>query len=207
MSYIDANYVRANRILPTSLSSGGSTFSETTGGSGYGVLGGGIVQVVWGRFDSRTSVLTSSSGTRIGPSVGWQVEIVPRSSSNKILVYVQWSGEIIDTHNMVMGITRRNVTASTYTDIGPTSGDGSRNSGIAPPYMSYAAGAANNVSSPEGATYWTLDQPNTTNTLQYMPWVRTRSNRTMYLGRTVDDLNQDNREAMINTMMAWEVSF
>lgn len=43
MSYIDANYVRANRILPTSLSGGGSSFSKTTGGSGYGVNGGGII--------------------------------------------------------------------------------------------------------------------------------------------------------------------
>ena len=29
MAYIDANYVRANRVLPSSLSSGGSFFSET----------------------------------------------------------------------------------------------------------------------------------------------------------------------------------
>lgn len=38
MAYIDANYVRANRVLPSSLSSGGSSFSETAGGTGAGPL-------------------------------------------------------------------------------------------------------------------------------------------------------------------------
>lgn len=207
MSYIDANYVRANRILPSSLSSGGTTFTDTSGGVGAGILGGGIVQVCWGRFDSRSSFIANNTGTRVGPSLGWQVEINPRSSSNKMMVYVQWSGEITETHNHTMGITRR--VGGTYTNIGPLDTDGNRNSGIACPYMTFASSVGNNGSTPACATYWVLDEPGTTAEIQYMPWVRdtSGSTSTMYINRTISDIDNAQYEAMISTMMVWEVSF
>jgi len=207
MASIDADYVKANRIMPYSDLSyyyiGGQEITDTSDGPGYGIQGGGIVQVCWGRFDSVITWSITSSGTTVGNF--FQVQISPRRSTNKMLVYTQWSGEFNSTHNMTFGITRQ--VGSNSTTIGPTSGDGNRNSGIAPPYMSYAAAAANSVSTPEAAVYWTLDQPNTTSTIQYFPWVKTDTNRTMYINSTVTDGNSNQYERMICTMMVWEVSF
>jgi len=208
MAYIDANYVRANRVLPSSLSSGGSFFSETAGGTGAGPLGGGVVQVCWGRFDSRTSTVVSSSGGRLGPSLGWQVEINPRNSTNRMMVYVQWTGEIDNPWDLTLGVTRR--VGGTYTDIASRVGDGSnRNSGIAPPYMTWATTSANNLNSPTCATYWVTDNPNTTSEIQYMPWAKwdAASSTTMYINRTFADANGGNYEAGICTMMVWECSY
>ena len=210
MSRLDPNHVRVDRIFPPSLSGGpgGYNFSETGNGQGQGIIGGGIVQVVWGRFDSATSNYIGGglNGSLVGPSLGWQVEIVPRHPRNKILIYCQWSGEVSGTHDVMASLDRRNVNTGSYTTIGTQSGDGNRLTGITPPKMSYAQAASNNASTPESFTLWFVDEPNTTNTLQYMPRVYARTARTMYIGRCQSDTNSRGYERMINTMMAWEIS-
>lgn len=219
MAKLDTNHLRVDRIFPTNLSNvggqgpGGLFFTETgTAGQGEGVNCGGIVQVVWGRFDSATSasIPGNTGGTRIGPSLGWQVEITPKSRLNRILIYCQWSGEISTPWSMVCGLTRRDVNQGTYTTIGPQSGDGNRLSGISVPKISYAQAAGNNASTPESFTLWFVDSPGNSfrapGPLQYMPWIATNANRTMYIGRTQGDSNTRGHERMINTMMAWEIS-
>lgn len=183
----------------------GSNYTTSNGNipiSGYSDTGGGVVQTVYNHYLTPTSqTLTVNGNDRVNNAGLGGVSITPKSSSNGILIYARWSGEIDNLWNVLWGLERD----GTYlTDPGNT--PGSRGIGVLPGGDSYAAAAENNASTPAMVDFWWYDQPGTTSTITYYVTCRSPLAQPLYINRTFTDSNADGYERMSSAMMAWEIA-
>jgi len=141
--------------------------------------------------------LSNSAFTNI---TGLEVSITPSSTSNKILIFVEWCGEHSEDnpHNNLFGIKRNS------TDIGLPSSYGSRQPGIAPINISFGSNAD---STPENATYNFLDSPNTTSSITYRATIFCQgSGQTLYNNRTVSDSDVIDYERLTSSITVMEIA-
>lgn len=180
MSTLESNYLSTDtltdgsnlgNVIQTVVLDNSTTYSQLTGANVY-------------------TAITGLSG----------VQITPRRSSNRILIYAKWCGEIQSMWDVTWTIARNGSLISF------PSFYGSRNAGTTCGADTYSQAGGNNASTPAQMNFWTLDQPSTTSTTTYSLVVRSRINRTIYTNRTISDTNNVAYERMISSIHLLEVS-
>lgn len=167
--------------------------------SGYSHTGGGVVQTNYSHVTTITSrALTANTDISVSEI---STSITPKSSSNGILIYARWSGEIDNLWNVMWGLQRN----GTYLT-NPGNTPGSRTYGVLPGGDSYAAAAENNASTPAMVDFWWYDEPGSTNTLTYTLTCRSVNGLVLYINRTFTDANNSSHERMTSGIMLWEIA-
>lgn len=164
------------------------------------IAGGGIIQV---RRTLYTTPATFGHSTdQLVQLPGLSVSITPKSSSNRILIYIRFNGEIQNSHNALFHVLRNGSTLTT-----PTVAPSNRNYGLIPPGESYAANGGNFGTTPCTADYWWMDAPGTTSSVTYAAGCRfSYSQGTECINRTRDDVNGTARERMSSEIVVMEVT-
>lgn len=158
---------------------------------------GKILQVQYTQYDTRSS--QSISAATVTALDNMSVTITPSSTSSKILLLAQWNGEFSDNSvawNGMLSFLRN----STYIGAEVTS----RNYGIMPPVLSYGASNAN--STMESCSWRYLDSPATTSSITYYGAMHHYAVITMYHNRCVADLNTNDYEQGVSSIMAMEIA-
>lgn len=189
MSVLEQNVVRCNRLYPI-------------GGIPSGAFSGGVIQMASMTYSTPTTLAVLATNLTALP---YSITITPRNSSNRMLIYVRWCGELDDGHDTTFCVRRTGPSVGTNF-LGTNHSDGLRNVGIAVPVMSYAAAAGNNDSTPEACQFWYSDTPNTSGAVTYTPFVRSTIEQTIRINRTWTDTDSSSYERMISGIIVLEVS-
>lgn len=160
---------------------------------------GNVIQTVV--LDNST-IYSQSTGANVYTEVSGLsgVQITPRRSFNRILIYVKWCGEIASMWDVTWTMGRNGSL------INLPSGYSNRNAGATCAADTYSSSAVNNASTPAQMNFWTLDTPSTTSTINYSLYIRSRTNQTLYTNRTQSDTNNNSYERMISSIHLLEVS-
>ena len=164
------------------------------------IAGGGIIQV---RRAIYSTPATFSHGTdSLVQLPGLSISITPKSSSNRILIYIRFNGEIQNSHNALFHVLKNGSSITV-----PTVSFSNRNYGLIPPGESYAVNAGNFGSTPCTADYWWMDAPGTTSSVTYAAGCRfSYSQGTECINRTRSDSNTTGYERMSSEIVVMEVT-
>ena len=121
----------------------------------------------------------SSIGSSPQAIAGMSCTITPTSTTSKIKIEVRWMGECSEQYNLMFQILR----GSTSINLPPVAG--SRQRGLFCPALSYAY--SDNSTTPEAASFSTIDYPNTTGSITYSLAVVGDGNDSMWTNRTYVD--------------------
>jgi len=182
MAELGSNYLQANYIAP-------SSFTQS----------GGIIQtVVLNDTTQRTQSFTINSRAAI---TGLSASITPKRSSNAILIYARWCGEVSTLWNSVFGLRRGGV------DIGNPAALSLQEAGITCGMDTYSANAADNASTPAQMNFWFRDTPGTTGTVTYdLTFMSSAGTVTLCTNRTITNSNTTNYELPSSAIYLMEVS-
>lgn len=173
---------------------------------------GAPIQTRFKHFTHRSSQsLTGDSTPTVNNVItNFQSSITPRKTGNKILIGVQWCGEIDDLWNAAFMIKRTTGGTFAFTeDFGnQTVGwNPAMQAGTATGFDTYAAAAENNASTPASCTFWVWDgYVSSTNITTYALAVRCSQNETIYTNRTQSDTDNDQHERFQSWMCLMEFS-
>lgn len=113
---------------------------------------------------------------------GMELSITPKSATSKILIQARWFGEFTTAdrvYNTVFYVTRNGTKINTQTD--------QIWSGLTMAALSYENSDAN--STPETASMFTTDSPNTTSATTYKVSILSDGNGTLYTNRAVGGIS------------------
>ena len=186
--------------LPDSVGSAGQVLKNgSTAGTLEFANGGKILQVVQTHVNTADSqALTASTIAEIS---GLSVSITPTTTTSNMLVFVRWNGEpSVDNIRLTFGLRRDS------TDIGNPATAGSRIINM----QSLAQGyfAADNVSTPDSAFYFFLDETRSESLSQitYKATCFHTITSTLYNQRTVTDTDTDDYERLTSSIIVMEVA-
>lgn len=165
-----------------------------------GTPGGAILQVKHTLYTTPTSqALAATTETAL---TGIEVAITPYRVSSRFLIMSRWTGEISgDVHNMVYFITRNG------TKINCPATAGNRPSGSVSTAINYASSnGPNNDSTPDFASIYTIDTPNTTGEIIYRMACIANTAKTIYTNRTIADTDSTNYERTTSEIIVMEIA-
>ena len=166
-------------------------FSGTVSGAGK------VLQVI--QTHNVTGVSQSLTANTIANITDLSAAITPTATSSKILVMVNWSGEVsTDTARDVNLGLKRGATV-----VGSPTGEGSRIPGIMPLAINFTT--ANSDSTPESCVYQYLDSPSTASAVTYYATAECANNTTLYSCRTVSDTDNSTYDRTTTTMTLMEI--
>ena len=153
---------------------------------------GNILQVV--QTVKTDTATTTSTDTFV--DTGLSVSITPSSASNKILVTANLSFSGGDNQNIAWRLVR----GSTDIYLGDADGSRTRASGA-------VRVASNQDAEHQNVTSIFLDSPNTTSATTYkIMWCRTYTTSTIYMNRSSEDTNNNDRTRVPSSIMVQEVA-
>jgi len=157
---------------------------------------GKVLQVIQTHVTATSSQnLSANTSTNL---TNLNATITPSSTGSKILISVNWAGEMNGTnYNTLFGIHRGS------TAVGNAPSAGSRNFGIAPIIQGYYTGDSD--STPESAVYQYLDSPSSTSAITYHATIRRADNGEVYSNRTVGDANTADNERLTSSITLMEI--
>lgn len=186
MAILGSNYLNTNYIAP-------SSFEQN----------GGIVQSVC--VELSTQISQSIGALVATPITNLQASITPKRSTNSILIYARWCGEVATLWDSIFRL-QRTYSNGVNTVIGEPLGLGSQLQGITCGMDTYAAAAANDVSTPAQMNFWYRDSPAVTSQLTYKILFYPSTARTLYTNRTVTNSNTASFELPTSAVYLFEVS-
>lgn len=148
-----------------------------------GVVPGSVIQVV--TLENSARAAQAFSGSTFLDVYGMSLNITPKRSNSKIIIHARWFGEMtpVDTiYNSVFGLSRNG------TQVGRQEGTSTVTSGLTAPARTYESPDGN--STPETASFFVTDTPNTTSTITYKMTFMTGNTGTLYTGQTIGWANQ-----------------
>ena len=217
--FSDAIYRSVDKIFPIGFS---PSLSGTPGHSATYSLGG-LVQVQQRCFaqPSSHSILKNvwwwPDQNNNNTLTSYTCRIYPRSTSNKIIIYVRWCGEWSGQASNAMAIRRTYngdyTTATLLNRNSSINGDGNRTSCISPVISSHSAippAGTDTGSTPEQCACWYIDRGHNAsggNYVEYGPAFKNgTANRTVYTNRCSGDSNTSGRERLISQVILFEFS-
>jgi hypothetical protein len=185
---------------PVAIATGSSGQVLTSGGAGAAPAfagGGKVLQVI--QTHNVTGVSQSLTANTIANITNLSAAITPTATSSKILVMVNWSGEVSTavSQDVNLGLKRG------ATVVGSPTSEGSRIPGIMPLSINYVS--ANNDSTPESCVYQYLDSPSTASAVTYYATAECSGNTTLYSCRTVADSDSSTYDRTTTTMTLMEI--
>jgi hypothetical protein len=163
--------LRTNNILPT-------------GGLPAGATGGGIIQCVQ---TIKTSATTFVSSTYADVS-GMSVTITPRTSSNKVLIIVQFAAQMNSWYGSY----------GEYRILRASTAIGAEPFGV---NYNYSGGSGDNYADFETVTFTYVDSPATTSATTYKLQAKNSNSRNMWINSGYDGVTKN-----CSTIIAMEVS-
>ena len=153
-------------------------------------LPAGSVLQVQSVFLGTTASQAISAGTATEIS-GLSVSITPTSTDSRIMIFgrlfFEYTGS--DPHDMGFHFTRNG------TRIGSGATDGNRNATTVTPSTNYqASGSWNTDSTPETVNFFHLDSPSSTVALTYKIGTQASNAGTLYINRSLGDINANSSE-------------
>lgn len=160
---------------------------------------GGIIQtVILNDTTQRSQSFTINTRASI---TGLSASITPRRSSNSILIYVRWCGEVSTLWNSMFGLRRNG------TDIGNPTALSLQEAGITCGMDTYSANAAENASTPAQMNFWYRDSPATTSDVTYdVTFISSAGTVTLCTNRTITNSNTSSYELPTSSVYLLEVS-
>ena len=167
---------------------------KTTGG----IIGvkGHVLQVEYFQLTTPQTESVSIGDTDMAVT-NFNVIITPNSTSSIIKLEANIMYESANAPQDTMWFFYRNTTK-----LGATGNLGSRKGGISSGVISYRD---NNASTPEFATLAYFDQPQTTSAITYKLGVITSASNSLFINRTVSDLNSGGYERGVSLISATEI--
>jgi hypothetical protein len=163
-------------------------------------LPGEVIQVV--TLENPTRAAQTFSTNTILNVYQMDIRITPKRANSKILVQMRWFGEMADAgrpYNSVFGLSRNG------TQVGRQEGTSTIITGLTSAALSYDGSDAN--STPETASFFVTDMPNTTSEISYKVTFISDQGGTLYTGQTVGWANQaGGYELGTNAMTATEIA-
>lgn len=152
-----------------------------------------VVQIQRALYTGFNTVTINTGWTDVP---GLSVAITPTNITSKIRIDVRWMGEVGSAWDVVFGV-RRNGTLINQPDA-----DGGRALGLFLPVQTYVAD--DNNSTPELASFFTLDTPGTTSSVSYTLAATSINTTTLYTGRVMSTNTGYNYEKISCEIMATE---
>lgn len=165
-----------------------------------GTPGGAILQVKHTLYTTPTSqALTAITETAL---TGIEVAITPYRVSSRFLIMSRWTGEVSgNVHNMSYFITRNG------TKINCQETTGNRASGSVTTAINYASSnGPDNNSTPDFASIYTIDTPNTTSEIVYRMACIGDTAKTIYTNRTIADTDSAGFERTTSEIIVMEIA-
>ena len=130
----------------------------------------------------------------------FSVTLTPQSANSKFLLMANWNGEGTSTnfHETVFGFKRD----SSY--IGNPAAAGARNTGRGVVSQGYPGFNTDSTMDSWDGQY--LDEPNTTNTITYKVFIKSKFTQTLYNNRTVIDSDSEGYERATSSLIILEIT-
>ena len=155
---------------------------------------GKILQVIQTYYTTPTSQsITAQTYTDI---TGMSATITPSSTNSRIIIHARWFGENTSNWDGGFGIKRNG------SIIGAPPSPGSRAALMTQGSLSYFN---DDSSTPETAQLWYVDSPSSTSSTTYTMWYSNTNAMTLYINRTVGDVDAFNYERGTCAMILMEV--
>ena len=134
---------------------------------------------------------------------GFFLAITPTSTSSKILVTMQWSGESSLAHDLIFGLQVLIPFAAIFYP-GMPSNIGSRRGGLAQTLTSYTS--SDNSTTMESASFSILYSPNSTESITHKVFANHKDAVTLFNQRSVSDTDATSRERIPSTLQLMEIA-
>ena len=168
------------------------------------MMAGSIIQTQFTKYSTATT-LSYSADTAIAIP-GIEVSITPTAANSVIKLEASWGGETVSssTWDHTFFFYRNTTQIPTSSDF-TTSPGSNRNFGLGTACETYYAGA-DNSSTPAYVMIHYFDQPNTTSAVTYKLGFRANDGGTLYINRTVGDLDTGDYERYMSIISATEIA-
>jgi len=166
---------------------------------------GAPIQTKFKHFTHRSSQSILGDNT-FNVISNFQITITPQRTANKLLIGVQWCGEVDDLWQKAFSVGRSGTVYTAYPDF-PNPYQSDIQNGTAPGLDTYASTAENNATTPASCTFWAFDTAvSTSSSVTYQLIVRSNLNETFYTNRTQTDSDLITHERFQSWMCVMEFS-